>query len=119
MPYIASMGIYVLKASAIKKLLREYFPNVSLVTSAGTAAACPYNGSHPCQYAALLPISADVLSLRIRHLDPALQRCVCQLHPAHILLENLLSVGRQRHAQPPGAPHACIYSIACCYPDLP
>eukprot|EP00891_Asterochloris_glomerata_P007450 jgi/Astpho2/7450/Aster-02029 len=29
MPYIASMGIYVLKASAIKKLLREYFPNAN------------------------------------------------------------------------------------------
>lgn len=28
MPYIASMGIYVLKASAIKKLLTDHFPEV-------------------------------------------------------------------------------------------
>ncbi len=29
LPYIASMGIYVLKASAIRKLLYEHFPEVS------------------------------------------------------------------------------------------
>ena len=32
MPYIASMGIYVLKASAIKKLLTDHFPEVCLLT---------------------------------------------------------------------------------------
>lgn len=32
MPYIASMGIYVLKASAIKKLLTDHFPEVHLLT---------------------------------------------------------------------------------------
>lgn len=32
MPYIASMGIYVLKASAIKKLLTDHFPEVRLLT---------------------------------------------------------------------------------------
>ena len=30
LPYIASMGIYVLKASAIRKLLYEHFPEVSI-----------------------------------------------------------------------------------------
>lgn len=29
LPYIASMGIYVLKASAIRKLLYEHFPEVT------------------------------------------------------------------------------------------
>ena len=32
LPYIASMGIYVLKASAIRKLLVDHFPEVSLQT---------------------------------------------------------------------------------------
>lgn len=33
MPYIASMGIYVLKASAIKKLLTDHFPEVCVFTT--------------------------------------------------------------------------------------
>ena len=36
MPYIASMGIYVLKASAIKKLLTDHFPEVSLLLDTHT-----------------------------------------------------------------------------------
>lgn len=112
MPYIASMGIYVLKASAIKKLLREYFPNVSLGTQPSTAAACPYQGSHPCQHAALLPVSADVASALHQELEASSATLCLQTATCTILLEHLLPVGRQRLAQSSAGPK-CLYPPDC------
>lgn len=40
-PYIASMGIYVLKASAIRQLLNESFPDVRHCTAA--TAPCEWH----------------------------------------------------------------------------
>ena len=49
MPYIASMGIYVLKASAIKKLLTDHFPEVhSFAWFAYVSTRMAY--SHACNH---------------------------------------------------------------------
>lgn len=45
MPYIASMGIYVLKASAIRKLLQEHFPEVSPASLRWLCLDCIWTGS--------------------------------------------------------------------------
>ena len=54
MPYIASMGIYVLKASAIRKLLQEHFPEVCL-TACASLIMCPV-----LSIEALIPVGAPV-----------------------------------------------------------
>lgn len=53
MPYIASMGIYVLKASAIKKLLTDHFPEVSLLSLTHTDMSlnCQVSQESCCQEA--------------------------------------------------------------------
>ena len=50
-PYIASMGIYVLKASAIRQLLNESFPDVSCPSQAHEPPSVPppHPAFHACK----------------------------------------------------------------------